>query len=150
MEVRGGNSVETGAVLEPAGVGPSCKLQRLKSGAAVLELQWSKRPDGSWYRLADVAPQQLSGHGVFIIWRNGSAVTVSAVLYAGRGFLRDEFARCMHDPIFRADGLYMTWATVNDIRMLDPVAAYIYQRLRPIWGEAVFAPSIPVNLPLTA
>jgi hypothetical protein len=116
----------------------------------LLELQWSKRLDGSWYPLAEVVPQQLSGEGVFVLWRNGSGAKVSVVLYVGRGFLRDEFARCLHDPLFHAQGIYMTWATVNDARILESVAAYLYQRLRPMWGEAVYAPATPVNLPLTA
>jgi hypothetical protein len=34
--------------------------------------------------------------------------------------------------------------------MLDSAGAYLYQKLRPLWGDAVFAPAIPVNLPLTA
>jgi hypothetical protein len=115
-----------------------------------LQLQWSKRPDGSWWKFRDVAPAQLISHGVFVIWLNGSGVAVSSVLYVGRGSLHDEFARCHRDPIFRTEGLYVTWATVNEIRMLDPIAAYLYQRLRPMWGDAVYAPSMAVNLPLTA
>jgi hypothetical protein len=117
---------------------------------ASLELHWSKAFDGTWCSLGDVAPEQLVGHGVFVIWRKGGATAVSGMLYVGRGSLRDAFGRCLHDPIFRAEGLHITWATVNDPRMLDSVAAYLYQKLRPMWGEAVYAPSMPVNLPLTA
>jgi hypothetical protein len=115
-----------------------------------LELQWSKRPDASWWVFAEVAPGQLEGSGVFVIWRNGGSAKVSAVLYVGRGFLRDEFARCHRDPLFSSDGLRVTWAAVHDMRLLDPIGAYLYQQLRPIWGEAVLAAPTPVNLPLTA
>jgi hypothetical protein len=146
----GGNSAHTGAVLRPAGVGPPANYKNWNGDLFFVQLEWSKRPDGGWHLLSNVAPRQLSGHGVFVIWRNGSGVKVSAVLYVGRGFLPDEFARCLHDPIFNAVGLYVTWAAVDDTRMLDSVATYLYQRLRPLWGEAVFAPSMPVNLPLSA
>jgi hypothetical protein len=85
-----------------------------------------------------------------VIWRNGGEGRVSSVLYVGRGSLRDEFARCRRDPLFRTEGLYVTWANVHDRQMLDPIGAYLYQHLHPIWGEAVVAPPLPVNLPLTA
>jgi hypothetical protein len=116
---------------------------------AFVELHWSKRADGNWWRFADVAPGQLEGPGVFVVWRNGNAARVSTVLYVGRGFLRDEFARCRRDPIFSSEGLYVTWAAVPDMRMLEPLGAYLYQQLRPMWGEAVLAPPMPINLPLT-
>jgi hypothetical protein len=116
-----------------------------------MPLQWSKTVDGGWWLFDQVSPKQLDTHGVFIAWRNGSGVRVSAVLYVGRGSLRDEFARCRRDPLFRAEGVYATWAAVHDARMLDPIAAYLYRELRPIWGETVpLVPPLPVNLPLTA
>jgi hypothetical protein len=149
MGARGGNSAGTGLVLGPAGVGLPCGLQKMESGTAFVELQWSKRPDGSWWRFADVEAAELSSTGVFVVWQNGSAAKVSSVLYVGRGFLRDQFVRCHRDPIFRLEGLYVTWAAVHDLRMLDSIASYLYQRLHPLWGEAVFAPSMAVNLPLT-
>jgi hypothetical protein len=38
-----------------------------------------------------------------------------------------------------------------DLRDVDGVAAYLYQQLRPLWGEVVHAAvAQPVNLPLTA
>ncbi len=115
-----------------------------------MHLEWSKRPDGTWWPFVEVGPGQLEGPGVFVIWRNGGATRVSAVLYVGRGYLRDEFARCHRDPIFSREGLYVTWASLHDMRMLDSVGAYLYHQLRPIWGEAVLAAPMPVNLPLTA
>jgi hypothetical protein len=115
-----------------------------------VQLQWSKRPDGDWYLFNDVELGQLDRHGVFVIWLNGSGVKVSAVLYVGRGDLKHEFARCRRDPLFRSTGLHVTWATVDDIRELDGIAAYLYHQLSPMWGEAVIAPSTPVNLPITA
>jgi hypothetical protein len=48
-------------------------------------------------------------------------------------------------------GLRITWAKVADLRQIRGVAAYLYHRLRPLWGEVVvYAPLQPVNLPLTA
>ena len=115
-----------------------------------MQLEWSKTADGGWWAFDRVEPG-LDSHGVFVIWRNGGTQSVSAVLYVGRGLLRDEFARCRRDPLFRGEGLYVTWAPVADARMLDSVAAYLYRELRPLWGEVTpFVPPFPVNLPLTA
>src|SRR5688572_30799221 len=141
---------EAARSLDPAATGSLANSKNWKLEPAFVQLHWSKRPDGSWWRFADVAPQQLEGCGVFVIWRNGTAVKVSAVLYVGRGSLRDEFARCHRDSIFSAEGLYVTRAAVHDMRLIDPIGAYLYHQLRPLWGEAVLAPPIPVNLPLTA
>ena len=44
----------------------------------------------------------------------------------------------------------VTWATVDDTETLDPIGAYLYQQLRPMWGEVVpFVTPVPVNLPIT-
>jgi hypothetical protein len=76
---------------------------------------------------------------------------MAPVLYVGRGFLPREIADCRRDPLFRAEqALHVTWASL-DPRDVDGVAAYLYDRLRPLWGEAVpSAQPMPVNLPLTA
>jgi hypothetical protein len=117
----------------------------------LVTLDWYKRLDGSWCPLDEVEPGLLGGYGVFVIWKNGGANTVSAVLYVGRGSLRDEFARCRRDPLFHhGAGLYVTWSTVSS-HIVDPVAAYLYQQLRPMWGEVVpLVPPVAVNLPLSA
>jgi len=116
-----------------------------------MQLQWARAADGGWWPFARVEPAHLDSYGVFVVWRNGDGDKVSVVLYIGRGSLRDEFARCHRDPLFRTEGLYVTWATVRDVRTLDPIAAYLYQHLHPLWGEAVpMASPLPVNVPLTA
>ena len=116
-----------------------------------MEVQWSKADDGSWCLLDQVEPWQLDGHGVFVIWRSGTSAEVSAVLYVGRGLLKDAFARCRHEPALRSAGLHVTWATIHDVRMLDGVAVYLCRHLRPIWGQALpVVPPMPVNLPLRA
>jgi hypothetical protein len=116
-----------------------------------VELQWSKTLDGGWWHFARVEPWQLDGYGVFVVWRNGDAAKVPVAMYVGRGFLRDEFARTRRDPIFHMEGLYVTWASVPDMRMLDSIGAFLYRELRPIWGEVIaMVPPLPVNLPLTA
>lgn len=148
--LEGRHSPATGAVFGRAELGPFANYKNWNREPALLALEWSKRPDGSWWLFADVEPGQLRSHGVFVVWQNGNSTKPSSVFFVGRGSLRDEFARCHRDPIFRLRGLYVTWATVHDIRMLDSVAAYLYQKLAPMWGEAVFAPSMPVNLPVTA
>jgi hypothetical protein len=117
----------------------------------MLQLDWYKSADGSWCRLDQVEPDMLHGYGVFIIWQNGNAAKASAVLYVGRGSLRGEFARCLRDPIFQdPHGLYVTWATVSDFKVLDEIGAYLYQRLHPTWGDVVLSSTPqPVNLPIT-
>ena len=118
----------------------------------MLRLEWHKRADGAWFGLDDVdVGQLLSGYGLFVIWKNGNEAQVSTVLYVGRGSLRDELLRCRRDPAFRQGlGLYVTWTTAS-AEVLDPIAAYLYQQLRPLWGETVpLVAPLPVNLPLTA
>jgi hypothetical protein len=117
-----------------------------------MEVQWQKTDDGRWWQWERLAPGQLEGHGVFVIWRNGSGAEVSAVLYVGRGSLREEFTRCRRTATFQNPGdLYVTWAAVDDLRMLDSIAAYLYRQLRPIWGEVVpVVPQMPINLPIRA
>jgi hypothetical protein len=150
--VMGADGVETSPEpARPLNQPPTGSLANYKNRnreLGLLHLEWAKRPDGSWWLFADVDARQLGADGVFVVWQNGDRENASSVLYVGRGSLRDEFARCHRDPIFRPEGLHVTWATV-DIRMLDSVCAYLYRTLRPMWGEAVFASSTPVNLPLT-
>jgi hypothetical protein len=118
----------------------------------LLQLDWYKCADGNWCRLDAVELEPLQGYGVFVIWKNGGASKVSAVLYVGRGALRDGLARCRRDPIFHhPDGLYVTWAAVTDYRMIDEIGAYLYQRLHPMWGDVVLSSNpLPVNLPIGA
>jgi hypothetical protein len=153
--LMGGNGVvppsEPARSLNPLAAGSPVNYKKWNRGSALVQLLWSKRLDGGWYRFNDVALSQLDPQGVFVIWLNGSGVKVSAVLYVGRGDLKNEFMRCRRDPLFRTTGLYVTWARVNDTQMLDSVAAYLYHQLSPMWGEAVSSPqAVPVNLPITA
>jgi hypothetical protein len=73
-------------------------------------------------------------------------------LYVGSGPLRQGISDCRRDPMMTtADGLRITWAAV-DPRDVDGVAGYLYQQLRPLWGEVPRSGAAPrpVNLPLTA
>jgi hypothetical protein len=67
----------------------------------------------------------------------------------GRGQLRREIARCREDPLFHDQpGLRISWAIVDSIKDLDGVVAYLYQRLRPMWGEVVpWSEPLAINLP---
>jgi hypothetical protein len=119
-----------------------------------LQLQWFKCGTGEWCRLGEVDLTEVQGVGVFVVWRGGDFGRASAVLYVGRGALRQGIAECRRAPIMAnntADGLRLTWAEV-DPRDVDAVAAYLYQQLRPLWGEVQRSPAAPrpVNLPLTA
>jgi hypothetical protein len=141
---------EAARTFGPAASGSPANYKNWNREPAFLSLEWSKGLDGGWHLFIDVDLSQLDGYGVFVVWLNGSGVQVSAVLYVGRGDLKSEFARCRRDPLFRTTGLYVTWATVNDIRQLDGIGAYLYHQLQPLWGEVVQSRPLPVNLPITA
>jgi hypothetical protein len=129
---------------------PSRELQKPKSGSEV-HLQWFKASGGEWPAFAEVDAEQLDEYGVFVIWRNGNAARVSAVLYVGRGHLKHELARCQRDAVFRdSRDLRVTWARIDDLEIIDSVAAYLYQKLRPLWGEIVLVPPQAVNSPWAA
>ena len=115
-----------------------------------MHLEWFKGAGGEWPAFDAADPHQHE-HGVFVIWRNGDVSRVSSVLYVGRGQIRQEIARCRRDPVFRdSRNLHVTWAKVADIETIDSVAAYLYQRLRPLWGEIVLVPPLAVNPPWAA
>lgn len=127
----------------------SRQLHKWKPGSEV-HLEWFKGAGGEWPAFDVVDPHQHE-HGVFVIWRNGNAARVSTVLYVGRGQISQELARCQRDPIFRESrDLHVTWAKVADLETIDSVAAYLYQRLRPLWGEIVLVPPLAVNPPWAA
>jgi len=116
-----------------------------------VHLQWFKTPGGEWPAFDEIDPEQLDPYGVFVIWRNGNAAKVSAVLYVGRGPIRQALSRCRRDPVFRdSRDLRVTWAKVDDFDTIDAVAAYLYQKLRPLWGEVVLVPPLAVNPPWAA
>jgi len=116
-----------------------------------MRVHWFKAAGDDWPALDHVDPEQLDPYGVFVVWRNGNAAKVSSVLYVGRGAMKHELARCQRDPMFRdARDLYVTWAKIDDFETLDAVAAYLYQKLRPLWGEIVRVPPLAVNLPWAA
>ena len=115
-----------------------------------MQLQWHKREDRSWHALHEIDLEQIEGYGVFIVWRDGDPHHAPAVLYVGRGSLKHELTQVRRSPLFHAaPRLSVTWAMVASVRDLEPIAAYLYQQLRPLWGEIV-PPSphtVPVNLP---
>jgi len=116
-----------------------------------VQLTWFKGAGGEWPAFEAVDPNQLDQHGVFVVWRNGSTAKVSTVLYVGHGPIRQEFARCQRDPVFRESrDLYVTWAKIDNFETIDSVAAYLYQKLRPLWGEIVLVPPLTVNPPWAA
>jgi hypothetical protein len=123
-----------------------------KTGKESVNLLWHKHETGHWLPLGEVDVNGLgSAYGVFIIWRNGQSAKVSTVLYVGRGRLKSELAECRRSPLFCSAHLRVTWAVVDSPDDLDGIATYLYQRLRPIWGEIMSsALPVPVNLPLTA
>jgi len=149
MERNGGDMPVEGRASAERPVPP---LQITKIENKTLQLHWHKHPAGQWCLLDDVDLNVLgSRYGVFVIWRNGGAAKMSAVLYVGHGSLKSELTECRRSPLFTAPRLRVTWADVEDSRHLDGVATYLYQQLRPIWGEIASATHpLPVNLPLTA
>jgi len=124
--------------------------KKLKKG--FLELQWHKHAAGHWCLLDDADLKALgTRYGVFVIWRHGNATKVSTVLYVGRGRLESEIAECRRSPLFTSPRLRVTWAEVERPNDVDCIATYLYQQLRPMWGEILSsATPLPVNLPPTA
>ena len=117
-----------------------------------MQLQWSKCAGNEWCLLDNIDLVGVDGFGVFVVWRPGDYGRASVVLYVGRGALRQEIADCRRDPIMsNADGLRITWARV-DPADVDGVGEYLYQQLRPLWGDVLRSRAAPqpVNLPLTA
>lgn len=117
-----------------------------------MQLQWSKCGAGEWCRLDELDLTTVDAFGVFVVWSPGDMGRTSVVLYVGRGPLRQEIDDCRRDPTMsNARGLRITWAGV-DPRDVDGVAEYLYQHLRPLWGEVPRSRAAPqrVNLPLTA
>jgi hypothetical protein len=134
----------------PSTQASSREIEKSPSGSR-LHLQWFKRSGDRWPAFDEVDSGQLDQYGVFVIWRSGDAARISSVLYVGRGALGQELARCQRNAVFRdARDLYVTWAKVDDLDMIDSVAAYLYQKLRPLWGEIVLVPPQPVNAPWAA
>ena len=113
-----------------------------------MQLQWYKCAGADWCQLGDVDLAAIDPHGVFVVWQPGDHGRAPVVLYVGSGTLRQENAHCRRDPVIGTNpGLRITWAAV-DPRYVDGVAAYLYQQLRPLWGEVPRSgPGQPVNLP---
>jgi hypothetical protein len=144
-------SVETDRVESPDRMPPQAPSRELDKPKSEVHLQWFKGAAGQWPAFSEVDPDRLDQYGVFVVWRNGNAARISSVLYVGRGALKQELARCQRDALFRdARHLYVTWARVDDLEMIDSIAAHLYQKLRPLWGEIVLAAPQAVNLPWAA
>jgi hypothetical protein len=112
-----------------------------------MQLSWFKSA-GDWCLLDAVDSIPATDSGVFVIWQNGDLAHATAVIYVGKGPLAQEITRCRCDPLFHSPDLRITWAAVHDVRLIDGIAAYLYQRLRPMWGEVMtWSEPIAVNLP---
>jgi hypothetical protein len=116
-----------------------------------LQLKWHKCAGTDWCLLEQVDASAVDEWGVFVVWRPGDRTRASAVLFVGSGSLRQEIANARRDPVFgAAEGLRITWAEVDPSDVAG-VAVYLYQQLRPLWGEVPQpVPAQPVNLPLQA
>jgi hypothetical protein len=128
---------------------PNSKFGKYRGGS--LQLHWAKCAGTEWCLLDKVDLTAVNDFGVFVVWRPGDSTRAPAVLYVGNGSLRHEIAECRRDPVLAAaEGLRITWAEV-DPRDVAGVAVYLYQQLRPLWGEVPQpVPARPVNLPLQA
>jgi len=146
-----GTWVETDRVASRGAASPTGASREQRKSGSEVQLQWFKANGGDWPAFHEVDPEQLDPYGVFVIWRNGNVARMSSVLYVGRGAIRQELARCQRDPVFRdARDLCVTWAKVEDLETIDSAAAYLYQKLRPLWGEIVLVPPLAVNPPWAA
>jgi hypothetical protein len=145
MGGKGDASAETGDFMDQSRPRP---YENYKNGNSGMQLSWFKVAD-DWCLLGQVDSIPVGDHGVFVIWQNGDLAHESAVLYVGRGPLAQEIARCRRDLLSHSPELNITWAVVHDVRLIDGIAAYLYQRLRPMWGEVItWGQPQSVNLPV--
>ena len=116
-----------------------------------MQLHWHKCASTGWCLLGEVDLAAVDDFGVFVVWRPGDSGRVSGILFVGSGSLRHEIGECRRDPVLGAsEGLRVTWAKVDPTDVAG-VAVYLYQQLRPLWGEVPQpVPARPVNLPLQA
>ena len=94
-----GRSAETDRVGSPGAPPVSAPLRQPKwQPEDEVQLEWFKGAGDQWPPLMAVDPNQLDRYGVFVIWRNGTASSVSTVLYVGRGAIRQQLATVGIEP----------------------------------------------------
>ncbi len=112
-----------------------------------MNLVWQKCQGDVWCYFETVNVDQISSHGVYIIWHGGDP---SRVVYVGQG---DVAARItdhrLDDRILAYSplSLYITWADVA-LADQDGVERYLSDQWSPLVGEAYPAVTpIAVNSP---
>ena len=95
------------------------------------------------------APRLYTARDVQIIARIRQLLYDEGFTVAGaKKRLESEIAECRRSPLFTSPRLRVTWAEVERPNDVDCIATYLYQQLRPMWGEILSsATPLPVNLP---
>ena len=111
-----------------------------------------KCKNGVWCKLnfVDLSHPHFEGrHGIYIIWHGGKE---AAVVFIGHGNIRKEIELCRNDSMiqkFKDRGLFVTWATVQEIDR-DGIMGYLIDKWSPKIRDSDNIPkasSIPVNSP---
>lgn len=113
----------------------------------MLTLTWIKCGN-QWYDFWRVDLQNVTAHGVYLIWRGGVAPRVVRV---GQGEIAARITAHRNDEAIRTHigdaPASVTWAGVP-VQFLDGVERYLADRYGPLVGEAFPAVApIQVNLP---
>ena len=102
-----------------------------------------------WYPYLDGF--NYSSFGVYILWQQPNSY--SKIIYAGQGWIKHRFSTHRGDPRivkYSRSGhpLYVAWAEVPDINLVDGIENYIHDSLNPL--EVRLSPRanpVLVNLP---
>ena len=120
------------------------EARKLGSLGGVVQLQWNKCAGAEWCLLDEVDLARVDAYGVFVVWRPGDMAARPSCSTSAAAHCAKRSTTCRRDPVIGSStGLRITWAKV-DPRDVDGVAAYLYQQLRPLWGE------VPRPAPATA
>ena len=115
-----------------------------------MKLNWIKCQSEVWCKLNSVNLKHEHFNnlsGVYMIWHGGQT---PAVVYIGQGEIKDRIAEHRQNPdiqSFKPQGLYVTWASVNQ-NARNGVEAYLAHIWRPkVGSNHPVAAHIEVNSP---
>lgn len=107
------------------------------------------RPYRLWYPYLDGF--NYSSSGVYILWQQPNSY--SKIIYAGQGWIKHRFSAHRRDyRITKHHSLrkpiYVAWAEVPDIELVDGIENYIHDSLNPLEvRSSPRANPVSVNLP---
>ena len=110
-----------------------------------MDVSWIKCTGSKWCPFANVNMSNVSGAGIYIIWRRSDG----KVVYVGQGDIADRIRDHRNDPaITRYDPMDVTWTTTPSAIELPGIELYLARVTTPLEGSNYpQATWIPVNLP---